>query len=104
VLGIPGWRVWLGYRDGVPAGAAYTYHDGSSLGVYQLGTLPEHRGHGVAQAIMAAIVRAYPDEIVTLSATDQGRHLYTQMGFEVSSGAVWWRPSHTGDDSGEGLR
>jgi GNAT superfamily N-acetyltransferase len=104
VLGIAGWRVWLGYRDGVPAGAAYTYHDGSSLGVYQVGTLPEHRGQGVARAIVSTIVRAYPDDVVTLTATDQGRPLYDSLGFHSSSGAVWWRPNHTGDDSGEGLR
>jgi len=104
VLGIEGWRVWIGYRGGVPAGAAYTYHDGSSLGVYQVATLPEHRGHGVARAIMLAILRAYPDDVMTLTATDQGRPLYVELGFEPWSDAVWWRPNHTGDDSGEGLR
>jgi len=104
VLDLPGWRVWLAYRSGIPAGAAYTYHDGSSLGVYQVGTLPEHRGHGVARALMAAILTAYPADVVTLTATDQGRPLYEDLGFEVSSRAIWWWPGHTGDDSGEGLR
>ena len=104
VLGIEGWRVWLGYRAGVPAGAAYTYHDGASLGVYQVGTLPEHRGHGVARAIVSAILRGYPGETVTLTATDQGRPLYEALGFDPVSAAVWWRPNHTGDDRGEGLR
>jgi GNAT superfamily N-acetyltransferase len=104
VLGIGGWRVWLGYRDGVPAGAAYTYHDGASVGVYQVGTLPEHRGHRVARAIVSAIVRAYPGEAVTLTATDQGRPLYEALGFDPVSSAIWWRPNHTGDDRGEGLR
>lgn len=104
VLDIPGWRVWLGYRDDVPAGAVYTFHDGTSLGVYQLATLPEHRGHGVARALMAAILRAYPTDIITLSATDQGRPLYTELGFTVSSTAIWWQPSRTGGDSGGVLR
>jgi len=104
VLRIDGWQVWLGYRGGVPAGAAYTFHDGSSLGVYQVGTLPEHRGYGVARAIMAAILRAYPEELVTLTATDHGRPLYDALGFDALSEAIWWRPSHTGDDSDEGLR
>ena len=104
VLDLPGWRVWLAYRGGIPAGAAYTYHDGSSLGVYQVGTLPEHRGNGVARALMAAILKAYPADVVTLTATDQGRPLYDELGFEVTTRAIWWWPSHTGDDSGEGLR
>jgi GNAT superfamily N-acetyltransferase len=108
VLGIAGWRVWLGYRDGVPAGAAYTFHDGASLGVYQLGTLPEHRGYGVARAMMTAILREYPHDTVTLTATDQGRPLYDGLGFAAVSKAVWWRPeqraNHKEDDRGEALR
>ena len=104
VLEIPGWRLWLGYRGGVPAGTAYTYHDGTSLGVYQVGTLSEHRGHGVARAIVSAIVRAHPGDTISLTATDQGRPLYEELGFEPVSAAVWWRPNHTGDDSGQVLR
>lgn len=104
VLGIDGWRVWLGYREGVPAGAAYTYHDGSTLGLYQLATLPEHRGNGVGRAILSAILHAYPDDAVTLTATGQGRPLYDSLGFDCESDAVWWRPNHTGDDRAEGLR
>jgi GNAT superfamily N-acetyltransferase len=104
VLDIPGWRVWLCYREGVPAGTAYTFHDGTSLGVYQVGTLPEHRGHGVARAIMTEILRAYPGVPVTLAATDQGRPLYHVMGFTTLREAIWWRPSRTGDDSGGVLR
>ena len=104
VLDIAGWRVWLACRRGVPAGAAYTFHDGTSVGVYQLATLPEHRGHGVARVIMTEILRAYPDLPVNLSATEQGRPLYSAMGFAALSEAGWWRPSHTGDDSGGVLR
>jgi GNAT superfamily N-acetyltransferase len=104
VLGIDGWRVWLGYREGVPAGVAYTYHDGSTLGLYQLGTLPEHRGHGAARAILAAVLRTYPDDAVTLTATDQGRPLYDSLRFVAVSKAVWWRPNHKEDDRGGVLR
>ena len=104
VLTIEGWRVWLAYRNGVPGAATYTYHDGHSLGVYLVGTLPEHRGHGLARAMMTAILRAYPDDLVGLTATDQGRPLYESLGFQALSKAIWWRPNHTGDDSGEGLR
>jgi GNAT superfamily N-acetyltransferase len=104
VLGIPGWRVWLGCRDGVPAGATYTYHDGTSVGVYQVATLPEHRGNGVARALMNAVLAEYPDVPVMLTATEQGRPLYEKLGFRTLSEAVWWTPVHTGDDSGPPLR
>jgi GNAT superfamily N-acetyltransferase len=104
VLGIEGWRVWLAYRDGVPAAAAYTYHDGSTLGLYQFGTLPEHRGHGIARALLTGILLGYPQDTVTLTATDQGRPLYESFGFTAVSEAVWWWPNHKEDDRGEGLR
>ena len=92
VLGIEGWCVWLGYRSGVPAGAAYTFHDGTSVGVYQVATLPEHRGNGVARALMVAVLRRYPDVEITLSATEQGRGLYEQLGFHPVGTAIWWIP------------
>ncbi|GAA5189062.1 hypothetical protein GCM10023322_41140 [Rugosimonospora acidiphila] len=96
VLGIPGWQVWLGRRADVPAGAAYTYHDGTSLGVYQVATLPEHRHYGVARALMESILSAHPDVAVTLTATEQGRPLYESLGFHAVSEAVWWVPSSVG--------
>jgi len=92
VLGIEGWCVWLAHRSGVPAGAAFTYHDGQSVGVYQVATLPEHRGNGVARATMAAILGRYCDVPVTLTATEQGRPLYERLGFRIVDMAVWWVP------------
>jgi GNAT superfamily N-acetyltransferase len=108
VLGIDGWCVWLTHRSGVPAGAAYTFHDGTSVGVYQVTTLSEHRGHGVARATMAAILDRYGDVPMTLTATGQGRPLYEQLGFRVIETAIWWVPERTpdptGDDTGGRLR
>jgi GNAT superfamily N-acetyltransferase len=108
VLSIKGWCVWLAHRSGVPAGAAYTFHDGTSVGVYQVATLPEHRGNGVARAMMAAILDRYRDVPITLTATDQGRPLYEQLGFRVVDTAIWWvpgpTPDPTGDDTGGRLR
>ncbi len=100
VLGIEGWCVWLTHRSGVPAGAAFTYHDGESVGVYQVATLPEHRGNGVARATMAAILDRYRDVPVTLTATDFGRPLYERLGFRTVDAAVWWVPRIHGDPNG----
>jgi GNAT superfamily N-acetyltransferase len=100
VLDVPGWQVWLGRRSEVPAGAAFTFHDGRSVGVYQVATLPEHRGHGVARAMMERIVADHSDVPITLTATDQGRPLYERLGFRVVSEAVWWVPASTGGPSG----
>lgn len=100
VLGIKGWSVWLTHRSGVPAGAAFTYHDGDSVGVYQVATLPEHRGNGVARTTMAAILDRYRDVPVTLTATDYGRPLYEGIGFRTVDTAVWWVPRIHADPNG----
>jgi GNAT superfamily N-acetyltransferase len=103
VLDIPGWQVWLGYREDVPACAAYSFHDGTSVGLYTVATLPEHRGRGLARALCSAILRAYPDSPTNLTATDRGRPLYEELGFAAVSRAVWWMPVPSGDDSGSAL-
>ena len=100
VLGIEGWCVWLTHRSGVPAGAAFTYHDGQSVGVYQVATLPEHRGNGVARATMAAVLDRYHDVPITLTATDYGRPLYERLGFRIVDAAVWWIPRIHADPNG----
>ena len=100
VLGIEGWQVWLGRRADVPAGAACTFHDGTSLGIYQVATLPEHRGDGVARAIVEAALADHPNVPVTLTSTEQGRPLYEHLGFRTVSEAVWWIPASTHAPSG----
>ncbi|GAB7038307.1 MULTISPECIES: GNAT family N-acetyltransferase [Catenuloplanes] len=90
VLGVPGWSVWLAYRDGVPAAAGYTYDDGTSVGLYWLATPAEHRGHGLGRALLSTAVAAHPDRPVTLVATDAGLPLYESAGFLPVGGTAWY--------------
>ncbi len=90
VLRLPGWRVWLAYRDGLPAAAGYTYDDGVAVGVYWLATLPEHRLLGLARAIMTVSMAAHPDRIFTLVATDAGLALYESLGFATVAMSAWY--------------
>jgi len=97
VLELPGWRVWLGYVHGDPAAAAYTYDDGYATGVYWLATLPAHRGHGLARAVLSTAIAARPEHEFTLVATEAGRPLYELLGFTTVATAVWHtRPPLTG--------
>ncbi len=89
LLGLPGWRVWLAHRHMRPAAAAYTYDDGTAVGIYWLATLPEHRSSGVGRAIMTAAVAAYPARVCTLVATEAGRPLYESLGFRTVTTATW---------------
>lgn len=90
VLGVPGWRVWLAYRDGRPAAAVYTYDDGTAVGVYWLATAPEHRSAGLGRAVMATAIAAYPSRVFALVATEAGRPLYDSLGFRSVATATWY--------------
>jgi GNAT superfamily N-acetyltransferase len=90
VLELPGWRVWLARRDGVPAAAGYTFDDGAAVGVYCLATLPAHRSAGLGRAVMTAMLAAHPARTATLTATDAGVPLYTSLGFIPVATATWY--------------
>jgi GNAT superfamily N-acetyltransferase len=89
LLGRPGWRFWLGRCDGAPAAAAYTFDDGTAVGVYWLATLPEHRSRGAGRAVLATAVAAAPGRHVTLIATEAGRPLYESAGFQTAGRSAW---------------
>jgi GNAT superfamily N-acetyltransferase len=91
VLTTPGWRTWLAYRGGEPAAACCTYDDGAALGAYWLATLPEHRSHGLARAVMSAALAACPGRPAALTATTAGLPLYSALGFQAVSEAAWYR-------------
>jgi GNAT superfamily N-acetyltransferase len=96
LLDIPGWTAWLARRDGVPAAAGFSYDDGKAVGIYWLATLPEHRSHGLARAIMAKVLAAHPDRPATLVSTEAGEPLYRSLGFATVSTATWYTLSPTG--------
>lgn len=90
LLHAPGWRAWLARRDGIPAAAGYTYDDGTALGVYSLATLPGQRRAGLGRALLTAMLAAHPARTATLVATEDGRPLYTALGFATVSTAAWY--------------
>jgi len=95
-LSVPGFRVWVAYRDGSPAAAGYTYDDGTVVGLYSLATAPEHRRRGAGRALLAAAFAAYPDQPFTLTATASGRSLYDALGFLPVATTTWhMRPART---------
>lgn len=93
LLGQPGWRFWLAYRDGEPGAAAYTYDDGTAVGLYWLATLPEFRSRGLGRAILNAAFAVHPEQDFTLVATEAGRPLYESIGFETVATATWFTRS-----------
>lgn len=91
-----GRRSWLVRLQGEPAGACVSWDDGSSVGVYWVAVLPEHRSRGIAGELMETVLLAHPDRPAVLSATLLGEPLYRRLGFVEQGVATWWRYPGTG--------
>lgn len=90
----PGLDFHLARREsGEPAGACASFFDGTVGGIYWVGTLPEHRSHGVGRAVMISALRHLgPDVPATLTATAAGQPLYESLGFRTVAESTWWWP------------
>ena len=78
---VDGFNGFVGLHQGVPVATAATLSSGGVAGVYSVATLPQHRRHGFAEAIMR---HALSDGAASvLQATDSGLALYQQMGYRT---------------------
>lgn len=72
--------------DGNIAGTAIGYHTGDTLGIHQLGTVPDYRKRGVADALMQQLLNLAKESgciTVSLQASQAGLHLYERLGFKA---------------------
>ena len=78
---------WLAFSDGEPVATAATVVAADAIGVYNVGTLPEHRGRGIGEAIVRfAINRAREQSGIdrtVLQSTSFGYDLYRKMGYNT---------------------
>jgi len=85
----PGRRYAVAYQDGRPAAAAMLLLSHGIAGLYWVGTVPEARGRGLAEAVTRTLCEeafAAGAPLVVLQASPQGRPVYARVGFrEVSS-------------------
>ena len=76
----------LAYRiNGEIAGTAIGYKTGNTLGVHQVGVVPDFRGQGLARKLMLELIQlAQRQECTTVSlqASKAGLPLYEQLGFK----------------------
>lgn len=68
---------------GQPSSCAVAHDDGTTLGVYLVGTATAARGRGLASAVTAAALAALPDRPALLTSTTAGRPVYERLGFRV---------------------
>lgn len=78
---------WVGYFQGKPVTIVTVVVAGDALGVYSLGTLPEHQGSGFGETLLRhALEEARLQTGITrsvLQSTTQGLRLYLRMGYRI---------------------
>ncbi len=85
-------RGWLGYVDGKPMCTAATVADDSTLGIYNVATLPGFRARGYAEALMREALsrEAAQERHIVLQSTTAGMELYHRLGFQkITNFRVW---------------
>jgi ribosomal protein S18 acetylase RimI-like enzyme len=80
-------RLAVGYVDRTPVARAAAIRDGSTIGIYVVGTDDRFRRQGIGRAVTwAAIeagVEAWGGTFAVLQSSEMGVPLYASMGFEV---------------------
>jgi ribosomal protein S18 acetylase RimI-like enzyme len=90
ILHDPRMHVLLGRVDGEIAGGAMAYITDDLLGIYGVGIVPGHRGHGHATALTTAALALAPDRPAVLQPSAEAESLYRRLGFtEVGRFTHW---------------
>jgi GNAT superfamily N-acetyltransferase len=80
---------YVGYFGRKPVSVAVTVVAAGAVGVYSVGTLPQHRRCGYAETLMRHALddarRATGLEVTILQSTKQGQRLYMQMGYQLAT-------------------
>jgi GNAT superfamily N-acetyltransferase len=78
---------WLAWLDGEPVATAATVIAADAIGIYNVGTLPDHRGRGIGESLVRfAIDHAARESGIArtvLQSTSYGYSLYRRMGYRV---------------------
>ena len=84
MLGIDGFTGLLGRVDGAPVAASGVFVDGTTAGVYNVATHPDHRKKGYGEALTAAAARRGAEAgrtVAILQASAAGEPVYRRMGY-----------------------
>ena len=80
--------LWLALVDGEPVSTAVGVVAGGAVGIYDVGTPPQHRGRGYGGLVTAQVVRRGFEagaSFAYLQATELGFGVYRRLGFEQVS-------------------
>jgi GNAT superfamily N-acetyltransferase len=91
-------QVFVGAWDGVPMSAVTVTRSGSTVGVWNMSTPPQHQGKGMGRALLTGVMEAQRQAGVTrfyLGATAAGRPLYESLGYETIADWSAWVQGHS---------
>ena len=77
-------RLFIAMVGGQVAATALLFKTGDTIGIHQVGVLPDYRGQGLAKALMQSLLETcahWGGKCVTLQASSAGLGLYQKLGF-----------------------
>jgi ribosomal protein S18 acetylase RimI-like enzyme len=78
---------WLAYVNGEPVATAATVIAAGAVGVYNVGTLPGHRGRGIGETLVRFVIEKAQQASgigpTILQSTSYGYDLYRKMGYRT---------------------
>jgi ribosomal protein S18 acetylase RimI-like enzyme len=80
------YRGFVGFVRERPVAMVALVRAEGALGIYSLGTLPEYRRRGYAEALLrSALEEKQPGELLVLESTESGYPLYRRLGFREAA-------------------
>lgn len=89
----PAFTLYMAHWGNHPVATVATLPAGNTIGLYHVATLPEARRRGIAGNLLLLALRdaqAAGYTTATLTATPEGQHLYSQLGFRVCGLLEQW--------------
>lgn len=77
---------YLAFYEGTPAGVLTAISYQELVGVYNVGTVPQFRCHGLGESLMATVAQQLNNHQILFLQTEKGSHVekwYGKMGFET---------------------
>jgi ribosomal protein S18 acetylase RimI-like enzyme len=96
LLALDGFLGFVGSVDGEPVATSAMYVSDGVSGVYNVATVPEHRGRGYGEALTWAAAMAGAEAGAScsiLQASEQGEPVYTRMGYATPARYRQFEPS-----------
>ncbi|MFW5469895.1 GNAT family N-acetyltransferase [Knoellia sp. CPCC 206435] len=78
------WHVWCADGAGLPVATLRVLDDGASWRVGRVATAEQHRGRGVATAMVREVLERHGDREIVLDAQSHLEHWYAGFGFTVT--------------------